>query len=319
MPSTILPSSTPVASTTRAMVGAAVLRDPIRVPRQRRAQHERPALARYVDRQGRGREVIAQRGFQGSVLVVDRDAATRGDRRLVAHLCADEPPENAALVCASYLDQVRSKGCRCRSLTPADFHTSPLPGYEEALLAREQSSEAEPVDSRGNAYRLRLVWTGMSIPELRWCRQTPPPSCEQQTVSTREVVASFESYEPVRGLTVNALAAARCQRELSTAVLRAELTRIQLSPIVLNRRLREATLERMGREGLSLSEIATRCGRVKRDAAGKESGETSWLARRLGLLPEGGKDAPTPWIHSDVLALIARRGLGLSPREVEVE
>jgi len=27
---------------------------------------------------------------------------------------------------------------------------------------------------------------------------------------------------------------------------------------------------------------------------------------------------PTPWVHSDVLALIARRGLGLSPREVEV-
>ena len=51
--------------------------------------------------------------------------------------------------------------------------------------------------------------------------------------------------------------------------------------------------------------------------AGHVTGETSWLARRLGILPEGGKEAPTPWIHSDVLALIARRGLGLSPREVE--
>ena len=58
---------------------------------------------------------------------------------------------------------------------------------------------------------------------------------------------------------------------------------------------------------------------MKRDACGNESGETSWLARRLGLLPEGGKERPTPWIHSDVLALIARRGLGLSPREVEAE
>jgi hypothetical protein len=297
----------------------AVLPDTIRAGRQRHGAHERAALARYVDRQGRGREVITQRGFQGSVLVVDRDAATRGDHRLVAHLCADEPPENAALVCASYLDQVRSNGCRCRPLTPADFDTSPLPGHEEAPLAREQSREAEPVDRGGNAYRLQLLWTGMSIPELRWRRHSPPPCSEQQTVSTREVIASLESYEPVRWLTINALAAARCERELSTAVLRAELTRVQLSPIVLNRGLREATLERMGREGLSLSEIATRCGRVKRDAAGKESGETSWLARRLGLLPEGGKDAPTPWIHSDVLALIARRGLGLSPREVEVE
>ena len=82
---------------------------------------------------------------------------------------------------------------------------------------------------------------------------------------------------------------------------------------------REVVLAHIERDGLSLSEIATRCGRVKRDACGNESGETSWLARRLGLLPEGGKERPTPWIHSDVLALIARRGLGLSPREVEAE
>ncbi len=67
-----------------------------------------------------------------------------------------------------------------------------------------------------------------------------------------------------------------------------------------------------------MSEIAIRCGRVKRDSRGNESGETSWLARRLGLLPEGGHSTPTPWIHSDVLGLIARQGLGVSPREVEL-
>jgi hypothetical protein len=67
-----------------------------------------------------------------------------------------------------------------------------------------------------------------------------------------------------------------------------------------------------------MSEIAIRCGRVKRDSRGNESGETSWLARRLGMLPEGGHETPTPWVHSDVLALIARRGLGISPREVEL-
>jgi hypothetical protein len=106
---------------------------------------------------------------------------------------------------------------------------------------------------------------------------------------------------------------------LSTVVLRSELARVERSPIVLNRRLREVTLACMQREELSLSEIAIRCGRVKRDGGGGQSGETSWLARRLGLLPEGGKDAPTPWIHSDTLALIARRGLGLSPREVETD
>jgi hypothetical protein len=277
-------------------------------------------LARYVDREGREREVVARSAFQGTVLVVDRDSATLGDRRLVAHLCADEPPENAALVCASYLDQVRSNGCRCRALTSADLHASPLPPDDESLLGgRDRESEAEPLDRLGNAYRLEPLYTGMSIPELRWRRHSPPPSWERRTVSTREVVAALESYEPIRTITIGALATARCERELSTAVLRAELTRVQLSPIVLNRGLREATVARIEREGLSLSEIATRCGRVKHDAAGNQSGETSWLARRLGLLPEGGRDAPTPWIHSDVLALIARRGLGISPREVEVQ
>jgi hypothetical protein len=68
-----------------------------------------------------------------------------------------------------------------------------------------------------------------------------------------------------------------------------------------------------------MSEIAVRCGRVKRDGKGNVSGETSWLARRIGLLPEGGQSRPTPWIHSDVLALIARDGLGASPREVELQ
>jgi hypothetical protein len=83
--------------------------------------------------------------------------------------------------------------------------------------------------------------------------------------------------------------------------------------------LREAVLAAAERQGLSMSEIAIRCGRIKRDSAGNESGETSWLSRRLGLLAEGGRETPTPWVHSDVLALIARDGLGLSPREVELE
>ena len=67
-----------------------------------------------------------------------------------------------------------------------------------------------------------------------------------------------------------------------------------------------------------MSEIAIRCGRVKRDQRGNVSGETSWLARRIGQLPDAGQSTPTPWISSDVLALIARDGLGLSPREVEL-
>jgi hypothetical protein len=43
-----------------------------------------------------------------------------------------------------------------------------------------------------------------------------------------------------------------------------------------------------------MSEIAIRCGRIKRDANGNESGETSWLARRIGTLPESGRTGGDP-------------------------
>ena len=121
MPSTISRSVSSAARSSRARGDAGVQPGRLRTGLARRGDRARPSLARYVDAQGRAREVVAQAGFQGSVLVVDRDAATLGDRRLVAHLCADEPGENAALVCGSYLDQVRRGGYRCRSLTAADF------------------------------------------------------------------------------------------------------------------------------------------------------------------------------------------------------
>jgi hypothetical protein len=129
----------------------------------------------------------------------------------------------------------------------------------------------------------------------------------------------MEGYEPVRALTVRALAHHRDDAAVSVAVLRSELQRLDASRIVLNRGLRRAVLHAMGTQGLSLSEIAHRCGRVKRDGKGHCSGETSWLSRRVGISPEGGGDGePTPWIHSEVLAVIARDGLGISPREVEL-
>lgn len=132
------------------------------------------------------------------------------------------------------------------------------------------------------------------------------------------MIAQLESYEPALELTNRALAAHRDDPGLSTVALQAELDRVAGSPIVLNRKLREVVAETVAREKISMSEIALRCGRIKRDCKGNESGETSWLARRLGILPDGGGGAPTPWIHSEVLGLIARRGLGLCPREVEV-
>jgi hypothetical protein len=101
--------------------------------------------------------------------------------------------------------------------------------------------------------------------------------------------------------------------------VRAELARLDGSPVVLNRRLREAVIDAVDRDGTSMSEIALRCGVVKRDRRGKISGETSWLARRIGIMPEGGEKAVTPWIHSEVLGSIARKGLRISPREVELQ
>jgi hypothetical protein len=275
-------------------------------------------LGRYLDREGRLREVVALPGAARSTLVVDGDAASGSDLRLVAHLAPDEPRENGALVCASYLDQVRLRGCRCRPLASDDFDATPFDHNDAASLAEKDSACADPADREGAVYRLRESSSSKVARELRWCRQPAPPAREPATVSVRDAIAALESYEPVRALTLRALAQARLTRDISTAVLQAELSRVQRSPIVLNRGLREAVLFSVVSEGLSMSEIALRCGRVKNDARGGESGETSWLARRLGLVPEGGKGTPTPWIHSDVLALIARRGLGVSPREVEL-
>lgn len=277
----------------------------------------RATLGRYTDPRGRLRELHARPGYGGSTLVVDCDTEHDGECRLVAHLAADEPPENAALVARRYLEDERDVRCRCRPLTPEDSRALPFAEAERVRVEPAQTL-AEPVDRCGWAYRLDQLDSGMSIPELRW-RRHPQPGAggSPRTLSLREAIGRLESYEPIRSLTQRALARHGGDGAVSTTTLRAELERVQNSPIVLNRRLREATLAMVGGQRLSMSEIAMRCGRVKRDARGNVSGETSWLARRLGLLPEGGQTRPTPWIHSDVLALISRCGLGLSPREVE--
>ena len=289
--------------------------------REHAPARERSVLGRYLDWRGGPREVIARPGHRGSVLVIDRDADTLGDRRLVAHIAADEPVENPAVACRCYLEQARHGRCPCRRLTPEDLRSVPFP--EEADGKSPQAplpDVVEETDRQGRRYSLERLQTGMSIPELRWCRRSSPRAGDEpRAVSMREAIACLQGYEPVRMLTRRALALHAEDSTVSTVVLRIELARVQESPIVLNRALREAVLAAVDRQGLSMSEIAMRCGRVKRDSAGNESGETSWLARRLGILPEGGRDTPTPWVHSDVLALIARLGLGISPREVEVE
>lgn len=277
-------------------------------------------LGRYADAGGRAREVIAGRRGDGCVLVVDRDSLTLGDRRLVARLAVDEPPENAALVCAHYLGDAH-RG-RCRRVTVEDLTGRPCLGEDEESrkLARESDLVGRRAGADGHAvYRLEPARAGITALELRWRRHSRRvDSVAPVTVSLREAIGALESYEPACSLTRSALARYREDANVSTAVLRGELERLDESPIVLNRKLRQAVLAMMERHDLSLSEIAIRCGRVKRDSKGNASGETSWLARRVGILPESGASRPTPWVHSDVLALIARNGLGISPREVEL-
>ena len=295
---------------------------PLPVPRK---PHPRPAsssqvIGRYTDCHGRARELACLLGMHGSTLVIDRLAATLTDARLIAHLSGDEPAENALLISKLYLADRRGR-C-CRTLTAEDLKSAPLAGAPDTVACHEgalATDQAQPVDEQGRVYRLQPTPAEMSIPELRWQRQTPTsPEHPYETVSVREAIGSLQNYEPIRSSTSRALAAHECDSNLSVAVLRAELVRVNASPIVLNRALREAVLTAVARNGVSMSEIAIRCGRVKYGRRGNISGETSWLGRRIGQLPEGGQSTPTPWIHSDTLALIARQGLRIAPRDVEV-
>jgi hypothetical protein len=291
---------------------------------------DRGVLGRYTDHRGRSREVVARPAHAGSVLVIDRDARTLGDLRLVAHLGADEPPQNADIVCRHYLGDPRGRWCRpvaAEDLQAPDPDSDRSPDARSDprldLAADHDLDRVETglalADRQGCSYRLARAGSRLSIPELRWLRLPAGGIAgEPQPVSVREVIACLESYEPVRARTARALARHRADLGVSVAVLRAELERMNASRIVLNRGLRDAVLHAVRTQGLSMSQIALRCGRVKYDARGNASGETSWLARRVGISPEGGECEPTPWVHSDVLALIARAGLGISPREVEL-
>jgi hypothetical protein len=308
-------------TTPRAFVArrpAALERRSQPLSRRRQTSRPQPSLAQFVDAKGRPREVISQKASDGGCLVIDRDATTRGDCLLVAHLAADEPPENASLICEHYVRDPRSRDRCCRALSDEDTSTKSGSQDGELDVGLELGS-AQIVDLMGRSYSLRLIDGGRAYKQLRWCRSAGAEgSGSLQPVCLREVVASLESYEPARAITIRALAQHQEDPDVSTTTLSAELTRVQESPIVLNRRLREVVLAATESNGLSMSEIALRCGRIKRDSNGNESGETSWLARRLGLLPDGGGRARTPWIHSDVLGLVARRGLGIAPCEVEL-
>jgi len=266
-------------------------------------------LATYEDSRSRTRELITVELREGT-LVIDRVAGTRKDARVVGRLGRDEPPENAKLLADLYVKDP-SRG-HCRGLTNADL---------------EADHSANPPDSpvrwdaplaAGAGIRLQIGLVDVAgAHHLRWTERCGPDD-RPRIVSVRHVIGKLQDYEPMIAMTRAAVAAHQQDPKVTVCGLRVELQRACNSPIVLNRRLRERVEQAVERDGLSMSEIAIRCRRVKRDARGRESGETSWLARRTGMLAEAGAPAPTPWIHTDVLALIARDGLGISPREAEV-
>jgi hypothetical protein len=275
-------------------------------------------LGGYRDEQGRARDLLVLPGHGGSALVLDRDAATLCDRKLVAHLAADEPQGNAKLVCNHYLKDTRGRWCR--RIHPDDLRISPLARQADDMRHDLNSEDALVAGRDGSLYRLLSKRGERSILQMRWCRVAAESDdrCWQQT-SLREVIGAVESYEPMRGFTEQAITQHANDHGVSVTRMRSELERLDNSPVVLNRRLREVVLDVVDRGDTSMSEIALRCGVVKRDRLGKISGETSWLARRIGIMPEGGEKTITPWIHSDVLGSIARKGLLMSPREVELQ
>lgn len=275
-------------------------------------------LGEYTDREtGTEREIIGCGLSDGGVLVIDRFTITHTDSRLLARLQPDEAPENAQIVCDLYLED-KTRG-RCRRVTTEDYTPDhhPMNGSDGACgMAWRKPQKARD----GSSYRIREIPKEDGLaPELRWTRSPQnSPQGSFESVRLREVIAHFQAYEPSRTITLRALAAFGEHDRVSTHRLRRELKLLTSSCVVLNRGLREAVQRKIAQGELSMSEIAVRCGRTRNDRNGNSAGEASWVARRIGQVPETGKDQPTPWIHSDVLALIARDGLGGIPREVEL-
>ena len=122
---------------------------------------------------------------------------------------------------------------------------------------REATEEVERILAAAGARVEEL-----SIPELRWTRAAA--GSPAVAVSLRSAIGLLESYEPFCLHTTRALARYGEDPSVSSTSLQTELTRVQRSPIVLNRGLREAVLAGIGRGEATMSEIAMRCGWLSR-------------------------------------------------------
>ena len=147
------------------------------------------------------------------------------------------PPENAAIVCRHFLAQVRRERCRCRPLVPEDLSTVPFArGAEGARRTKVRPLPGlSQLDERGRSFGLERFQTGMSIPELRWsCRYAErADECHAVSVEGRDRMPP--ALRAGASAHANALALHERLGDASVTVLRAELRRVQESPIVLNR------------------------------------------------------------------------------------
>lgn len=262
-------------------------------------------LGRYRQADGLARELVLLPGAGGSKLIVDRLADGLGNRRLLAHLAADEPAVNAQIVCRGYLAE---ESRRSRRLAAADFAVAAIdPPRPDA-----DPFETELTDRDGCHYRLQAVDVGRR--KLSWTRLSDGGAW--QPITLKDLIGALESYDPALEITRSALA--RETPRAAKGPLAAQLARVEVMAVVLNRGLREALLYATTTTDLTISEVAIRCGRVKHRRDGRISGETSWLARRVGLAADSATGKPTPWVRPQTLALIARKGLHLAPAEVEI-
>jgi len=188
-------------------------------PAPRTHAHRTPSrLGRYTDHNsGATREIVCVPGAGGSRLVVDRDALTGGDGRLVAHLASDEPPENDRIVTEVYIAD-DSKG-NCRPVEAEDLELTPYTSSSPSTDC-EASPDTELIDSDGVVYRIQETSEDGSFPELRWTSSTGSTGQEEPiAVTLRDVVARLEDYEPARTITSTVLTVHHDNRCLSTGRL----------------------------------------------------------------------------------------------------
>jgi hypothetical protein len=255
------------------------------------------------------RQILALALEDGAMLVIDTPTLSLAGARLLARLAPEEPRENARLVADMYLAE--QPGEPCRLLTLDDFDRT-----REVVAPIDLAGLSTPLlDLDGGRFRIQIIDSHKGVRELRWTHAGAGGEWEPLTL--RCVYAAVEAYEPARSQTLAAIASSEALG-VSSCTLRSELDRVDSGATVLNRGLREALLRTLREGEVSMSQIALRCGRSKRDGRGNVSGETSWLSRRLGLMPDSNGGKVSPWVDPDVLALIARAGLGLAPHEVEV-